>query len=317
MSTLPLFEEPPPELAARLEPRLRTLAAEGVYIGTSSWKYEGWIGQIYTRDRYTTRGRFSKARFEAECIEEYAKTFPVVCGDFSFYQFPSDIYWQRLFAAAPEPLLFAFKVPEDITVKRFPTHDRYGPRAGRENEGYLDADLFGESFLRPLDPFRARIAALIFEFGTFSHSQLEEEPFLERLDRFLAALPRTHRYAVEIRNRELLAPAYFACLRRHGVAHVFNAWARMPELSSQMALTDAYTADFDVVRALLRPGRSYEEAVKKFSPYTQITEPNPRARLALRSLIDRSRREKRQAFIFVNNRLEGNAPQTIAAIADD
>ncbi len=25
------------------------LAASGVYIGTSSWKYEGWVNQLYTR----------------------------------------------------------------------------------------------------------------------------------------------------------------------------------------------------------------------------------------------------------------------------
>src|SRR5262249_54174359 len=123
MSTLPLFEDqiPLPELAARLEPRLSRLANEQIYFGTSSWRYEGWAGQIYTRERYLTRGRFSQKKFEAECLEEYAKIFPAVCGDFSFYQFPSDAFWQRLFASAPASLRWGFKVPEDITVKQFPT----------------------------------------------------------------------------------------------------------------------------------------------------------------------------------------------------
>ena len=40
------------------------LAQEGVFIGTSSWKYPGWLGQLYTKDRYVWRGRFSEARFE-------------------------------------------------------------------------------------------------------------------------------------------------------------------------------------------------------------------------------------------------------------
>ena len=39
------------------------------------------------------------------------------------------------------------------------------------------------------------------------------------------------RYAVEIRNQEFLTPEYFACLRTHGVAHVFNAWTRMPPIA--------------------------------------------------------------------------------------
>ena len=41
-------DEPPP-LAARLRPILRAWADRGVYFGTSSWKYEGWLGSIYPR----------------------------------------------------------------------------------------------------------------------------------------------------------------------------------------------------------------------------------------------------------------------------
>src|ERR1017187_10566552 len=100
---------------AALAAQLRALAANDVWIGTSSWKYEGWLDQIYTRDRYLSRGRFSKKRFEAECLAEYAETFPTVCGDFSFYQFPAPQYWQKLFSSAPESLRFALKVPEEVT----------------------------------------------------------------------------------------------------------------------------------------------------------------------------------------------------------
>jgi len=86
--TLPLFEEPFEIDRARLSAKLTALASENIFIGTSSWKYEGWIGQIYSRDRYLARGKFSQKRFQAECLSEYASTFPIVCGDFSFYQFP-------------------------------------------------------------------------------------------------------------------------------------------------------------------------------------------------------------------------------------
>lgn len=315
---LPLFEDPPPELAARLAPRLAELAAEGIFLGTSSWKYEGWMDQIYTRERYYTRGRFSQKKFEAECLDEYAKTFPIVCGDFSFYQFPSEAYWQRLFSASPASLRFALKVPEDITVKRFPRHDRYGARAGIENEMFLNAAFFADAFLRPLEPYRPRISALIFEFGAFAPGAFDgAPPFTEQLHRFLSALPNSFRYAVEVRNPEFLGPDHFGCLRSHNVAHVFNAWTRMPELSAQTALEAAHTADFTLVRALLRKGRAYEEAVQKFQPYLHVQDPNPAARDALRKLIQRSRQRKQLAFIFVNNRLEGNAPETIAAVVDD
>jgi uncharacterized protein YecE (DUF72 family) len=319
MSTnLSLFDEPQPTMASLLGPRLRKLAEEGIFIGTSSWKYEGWIGQIYTREKYLSRGRFSQKRFEAECLDEYAATFPIVCGDFSFYQFPSDAYWHRLFGSAPAQLRYAFKVPEEITVKKFPSHERYGPRAGTTNEAFLNAAIFGDSFLRPLEPYRNRIQTLIFEFGTLPKSAIEESPrFLDQLDAFLGGLPADYRYSVEIRNPELLSEPYFACLQSHGVAHVFNAWTRMPELSIQMALRDAFTTNFTVTRALLRRGRPYEEAVSRFQPYLHVQDPNPPARQAIRQLIARARIAREFAYIFVNNRLEGNAPETIAAVIED
>ena len=312
-----LFDEPGGFDRDGLAERLRALASEHIYIGGSSWKYEGWLGQIYRRDRYLSRGRVSRRIFEAECLREYAETFPAVCGDFAFYQFPTVDYWRALFQQVPEHFRFAFKVPEEITCKVFPAHARYGPRSGQENEGFLDLHMFREMFLRPLWPHRQNTGLLIFEFGTFGKRSFGSVgEFLDRLDPFLAGLPPEFRYAVEIRNPEFLERDYFACLRNRRVAHVYNAWSRMPELHRQMALPDSATADFLVCRALLRFGRVYEEAVSTFAPYTEIQDPNPEARESMRILIDRARENKQFLFLFVNNRLEGNAPMTILSVVE-
>ncbi len=317
METLPLFDDPELAPRSRLAARLLALAEQGIYFGTSSWKYPGWMGSIYTPQRYFTRGRFSKAKFQAECLAEYAETFPAVCGDFSFYQFPSDDYWLRLFSSVPKELQFALKVPEELTVKTWPKHLRYGARGGTENASFLDPELFERMLLKPLEIHAARVGVLIFEFGylpSWHHDQLR--PFVEDLSRFLAALPRGWRYAVEVRNPEFLHPMYFDCLRWFNVAHVFNAWTRMPEIDVQTAIEAAYTADFIVARALLRRGRPYADAVAKFRPYERVQEPNPGARSALKDLMQRAARNRQFAFMFVNNRLEGNAPGTIEAVID-
>jgi len=311
--TLPLFDPAPEFDKAALAGRLRALASQNIWIGTSSWKYPGWLDQIYSRDRYTTRGKFSQKRFEAECLAEYAETFPIVCGDFSFYQFPAPEFWQRLFATAPGGLRFALKVPEEVTVEVFPRHARYGPRAGMKNQSFLNADALAAGFLEPLSQYRDRIAALIFEFGARSTTPRE---FVARLGPFLDALPPSFRYSVEVRNRSFLIPLYFDCLAERKVAHAFNAWTKMPSLAEQVAIPGAFTADFTVVRALLREGRAYEQAVEQLSPYDQVRDENPEGREALRALIRRMREERRAALIFVNNRFEGNAPTTIQAIAE-
>jgi uncharacterized protein YecE (DUF72 family) len=310
---LSLFDSPPSFDKEALGKRLRALAGQRIFIGTSSWKYDGWLGQIYTRERYFSRGKFSQKVFEAECLQEFAETFPIVCGDFSFYQFPTPEFWKKLFAGAPEQLQFALKVPEEVTVEAFPRHPRYGPRAGRTNEAYLNADAFRAQFLEPLEPYRPRIACLIFEFGARGATA---EEFVAQIDPFFDLLPDTFRYGVEVRNREFLVPLYFDALKEHRTAHVFNAWTKMPPLEEQIAIPEAFTADFAVVRALLRAGRVYENAVAQFAPYDKIQDENPEGRKALRDLIERMKQERRTSYIFANNRFEGNAPETILAITE-
>src|SRR5258705_9642320 len=137
MDTLfPLFDsdDDRPPLAARLAPKLHALADQGVFFGTSSWKYPGWLGSIYSPERYLTRKKFSHAKFEAQCLHEYAETFPTVSGDFTFYQFPAPSMWAKVLSAVPATFTFGLKAPESVTVLRWPTHARYGKRAGQQNE---------------------------------------------------------------------------------------------------------------------------------------------------------------------------------------
>ncbi len=317
MDTLFDLDEKPAFARDELRDRLNALAARGIYIGGSSWKYEGWLGQIYSQARYQVRGRFSRKLFEDTCLSEYATVFPAVCGDFSFYQFPAETFWAKLFRQTPAGFRWGFKVPEQITVPVWPVHPRYGALAGLENPTFLDCGLFHEAFLKALEPWRDRVGVLIFEFGTFRRRSFETmAEFVRALDSFLARLPAGWRYAVEIRNAEFLDPNYFACLRAHGVAHVYNAWTRMPEIVEQMAIPESRTADLIVARALLRRGRPYEQAVREFTPYDRVREVNEPVRHGLRELIDIARVDGRPAFIFVNNRLEGNSPGTIVSITD-
>ena len=84
-----------------------------------------------------------------------------------------------------------------------------------------------------------------------------------------------------------------------------------------MALPGSRTnPDLVAARFLLKPGRKYEQAVKAFEPYDSIKEENPEARAAGRALIAEGTGGGAEArtFIYVNNRLEGNAISTIAAM---
>ncbi len=300
---------------------LRALAdGHGIYLGTSSWKYPGWLGTVYDEQRYLYRGKLAESRFERECLSEYAEVFPSVCVDAGYYRFPSAQYIDGLVKQVPPGFRFSFKVTDDITACTFPNLPRHGPKAGQRNEHFLNAKLFRSAFLSSLRPHLDCIGTLIFEFSHFHPRDFARgRDFLEVLAPFLAELPDDFQYAVEIRNRTLLAEPYFELLAKHRVAHVFNHWDKMPGIDEQIALPHCHTTDFSAARLLLKPGRKYEEAVSAFSPYTHTHEVNSAARSTAAELI-RHRQEtaktgtQRRSYIYVNNRLEGNAISTVLAI---
>jgi hypothetical protein len=93
----------------------------------------------------------------------------------------------------------------------------------------------------------------------------------------------------------------------------------MMPVDEQLALPGSRTSpEFFGARLLLRPGRKYEDAVKLFSPYDRIKDPYPEGREAGARLIQEARNGAggTKGFIYVNNRLEGNALETIAVMAE-
>src|SRR3989454_11657086 len=107
------------------------LSAKGVFLGTSSWKYPGWRGQLYDEEKYVTRGKFSESRFNRDCLAEYAEVFKTVCIDAAYYKFPDRRYLEGMVSQVPSEFQFGFKVTDEITVKKFTNLPRFGLRAGK------------------------------------------------------------------------------------------------------------------------------------------------------------------------------------------
>jgi uncharacterized protein YecE (DUF72 family) len=296
------------------------LASQGVFVGTSSWKYPGWCGTLYECARYEYRGKFAHSRFNRNCLAEYSEVFKTVCVDAAYYTFPTRKYLEGMAEQVPEGFLFGFKVTDAVTIKRFPKLDRFGGLAGKPNENFLNAVLFIKSFLQPCEAIRDKIGLLMFEFSHFWPADYQHgRDFVGDLEKFLGQLPPDWPYGVEIRNRAWLRPQYFECLARHRATHIFNSWEAMPPVSEQMPLLGSRTnPGLVAARFLLKPGHRYEEAVKTFEPYDAIKEVNAEARAAGKQLIadGKAAGPKRRTFVFVNNRLEGNALATIAAMVE-
>lgn len=295
--------------------QLRSLAERlpaTALFGTSSWNYPGWKGLVYRQD-------YPRTGASARMLEEYARfpLFRTVGIDSTFYGPPAPRTLLSYAKYLPAGFRAVSKVWDRITVHTFP-RARYLTGGGELNPDFLNPDLFRAEVLDPyLAHFRDHVGPFVFEFQTIARSaRLSGQAFADRLDTFFSRLPRDAPYAVEVRNPEFLVPPYFAVLREHNVAHVFNAWTRMPPVGEQLALPGALPAPFTVARILLRPGRTYSEAVDAFAPYDRIQEPNAGLRQDVVQLIRRASALRIPAYLLVNNRAEGSAPLTIAAIAE-
>jgi uncharacterized protein YecE (DUF72 family) len=292
--------------------RLRHRIPPLVRFGTSTWNYPGWRGLVYHED-YGPKGAAAKM------LREYAAfpLFGTVGVDSSYYGPPTEAVLRSYAEHLPPGFPTLSKVWSQVTVHTF-TKAQDQERAGKANPDFLNPDLFIEEIYQLYQRhFSANTGPFLFEFQTIAKSSgMDAQRFSARLDEFFSALPREGQYAVEIRNEDFLTPMYFAVLREHGVAHVFNSWTRMPPIGHQLDLPGSISASFMVARALLRPGRTYNEAVDAFAPYDRIREPNPKLRRDLVRLVQAAVNTRIPAYLLVNNRTEGSAPLTIAAIAE-
>jgi uncharacterized protein YecE (DUF72 family) len=300
----------PPDLT-RFE-ELSSRIPSSIRFGTSTWNYPGWRGLVYHQD-YGPKGA------AARMLREYAAfpLFRTVGIDSTYYGPPTEAVLQSYAEHLPTGFPTISKVWGQLTIHTF-TKAQDPDRAGKANPDFLNPDIFIEEIYQPYRRhFSSNTGPFVFEFQTIAKfSGMDPERFARRLDEFFSALPRDAEYAVEIRNEEFLTPMYFAVLREHEVAHVFNSWTRMPPIGHQLDLPGAITAPFIIARALLRPGRTYNEAVDAFAPYDRIREPNPRLRRDLVRLVQTAMETRIPAYLLVNNRAEGSAPLTIAAVAE-
>ena len=292
------FPPPSPEvalLAERLPAHIR--------FGTSTWTYDGWFGDVYRRHY--------RGPQPAKRLEEYVRypLFRTVGIDSAFYDPPSEEELASYARALPPGFPCVSKVWDRITARRGLGETR--------NPDFLNAQLFKDSVLGPYSRvFRDHAGCFVFEFQAMRGKDLPDPlDWADQLDAFLVQLPTDFRYAVELRNSELLTPVHGEVLKRHGVAHVFNSWTEMPPIGEQLDLPWTFPADFTVARALLKPGRRYAEAVKQFQPYDRIQESQPAMRRDLVRLVEKALGHGIEAYVLANNRAEGNAPGTIRAVA--
>jgi uncharacterized protein YecE (DUF72 family) len=281
----------------------------GIYLGAMSWTYPGWIGSVY--------GAAVPARQLAEGgLSAYAKhpLLRAVEIDRSYYGPLSAELFQTFAAQVPEDFRFLVKAHAECTLQRFPEHTRYGARRGAANARFLDAAYASEAVIAPAQAgLREKLGGVLFQFSPQALG--DPRAFAEQLRSFLQALPRGLRYAVELRSPQLLTRGYARALEQSGAVHCHNLWTAMPGLIEQARYLPAVTRRPLVIRWLLRPNDRYEDASARYQPFHRLADADLQARTAIAELAARAHRHGVPVFVFVDNKAEGCAPESIALLA--
>ena len=151
--------------------------------GTSGYSYKEWLGHFYPEKLPASA-----------MLRYYAKHFPTVEINNTFYRMPAETVLARWSEEVPANFTFTLKAPRRIT------HDN------RLREA--EADVI--EFLRRAEVLGSKLGVVLFQLPPYLKKDVS------RLQDFLGVLPRDKRVAFEFRNESWQDDEVYETLRAHG-----------------------------------------------------------------------------------------------------
>jgi uncharacterized protein YecE (DUF72 family) len=245
-----------------------------ILIGTCGYHYIEWIGPVYP-------GGTRKEEF----LPRYARMFPTVELDYTYYQMPTAGQLEGMMEKAGPSLIFSAKAHETLT-------HRVDPSAW---EG--DA----KTYLTALEPLlqAGRLGAVLFQFPYSFHYEPDRRRYLDKLLTFFKDIPS----AVEFRNAEWINTRVIEGLRKRGVA---LASLDMPDLKGLPPDIDVAASSLAYVRLHGRNKEAWwgSDAAARYDYLYSDRE--------LETWVDRIRRiviKADRVLVYFNNHLRGQAAE--------
>lgn len=205
-------------------------------LGTCGWAYDDWQQVFYPPEVKGT-----------DRLTYYARHFPTVEIDATFYAIPARTTVQGWRKRSPEGFIFSAKFPRQIT------HEARLVGCGEQAEAFVDV----------ISELGDRLGALLIQLppsmgiGSFG-----------ALARFLEGLPDGYSYAVEVRHRSWLTERFAELLKRWNVAVVLTDGEhlrRFWRLTSQIVYV-RWLGRWDAFERYDRLQRSVDEDLQWWAP---------------------------------------------------
>ena len=255
-----------------------------VRIGACAWSFDEWRGAFYPSDLP-----------ESEWLEFYARYFPAVEIDSTFYSAPTENTLLRWVEMTPAAFRFACKLPREIThLCRL-----------RDCTAELN------SFLRAIEPLTPKLRVILIQLPPSFTPKDGRQP----LRKFLTQLPRDFRFAIEFRHPGWHRPQIIGLLEKCRICWV---WADTSPLNERNLAPFEFlprTTDFLYLRLLGDYATKYDRDGLFVHRYNKLLWKREAALESWSLKIERHLAEVRNVWAFVGNHFEGFAPETCQRLA--
>ena len=260
--------------------------------GTSSWSEKSWSGVFYP-----------EGVLPGDWLTYYASQFDTVEADVTYYRVPDARLVDGWREKTPDGFELAAKFPRTIVH----AGDGARPNGARIMVREGEDDDTGR-FLRAMERLGPRCGPLVLQFPYLAKDAFAKlDPFLDRLAEYLDGLPKTFRYAVEVRNRTWLGEPLLALLRARNIALVLVDLLYMPHPAEVAEKLDVVTADFCYGR-LIGARKAVDAKTETFDRIViDQGERLDRWASLLRQLLD----AVPEAYVYANNHYAGHGPASI------
>lgn len=302
-----------PEAVHQAAAQLRQSYGGRLHLGTSSWYFPGWAGQVWDRI-------YPEATLSRQGLSAYAQhpLLNTVSLDRAFYRPLEEATYRGLAAQVPAGFRFVVKAASqvcDATLR--------APGSGaalRENPLFLDPEAALSLCLQPaVAGLGEKLGVLVWQISPLPRRWLDDQDAL--LQRFeglwravLPTLPPGVQTALELRDASLLTPALAASLKAHGVRYALGLHDRMPAAVDQLPMLRATWPSDLVCRWNLQRGLRYTQARGSWEPFDRIQVPDEATRQTLVKLIEATLGAGHHVYITINNKAEGSAPASLLAL---
>lgn len=296
-------------LAARLQGRWGSRC----HLGTSSWHFPGWAGEVWDRP-------YPEARLSRDGLSAYARHPLMRCVslDRAFYRPVEVDTYRRL--ALQVGAGFGFVVKALAAVTDATVRDPATGAGLQPNPRFLDPATALRDVVQPaVLGLGDRLGVLVFQLSPLPARWLRDrDALLQRLEAlWTSVVPAAGpaQVALEVRDPALLTPDLAASLKAHGVRYCLGLHDRMPTVDEQLPLLRALWPGPLICRWNLQRGQRYAEARDAWAPFDRLRSPDLATRDALRRLARAHLDAGQEVWITINNKAEGSAPASVRALA--